>query len=152
VPFRKRQPHFYDEVVLSRVQLEMKIGNRERTDIIVFRADRPVTLTCYPAGPADVVQRVSPEDVEAAIEIKAAPSRAPKNNAVWERGDFARDIVKLSKLQKTAPHIRCFFVLLDKSVSVTGARSSEPPDESWRSGLDKVPAPPPKHSSRLGIY
>jgi hypothetical protein len=44
--------------------------------------------------------------------------------------------MKLHELQTNAPHICCFFVLLDMSLSVTGAKSSEPPDEeSWRSTL-----------------
>jgi hypothetical protein len=125
-------PHVHhEELWTSRVQLQMKVGGAKVTDIIVFRADRPVTLTCYDTGPADVVAKVCPEDVEAAIEIKAAPS--------WNRKDrrsFADDIEKLHELRtKAAPHLCCFFVLLDKSLSVPGATSSRLSDGSWRTTL-----------------
>jgi hypothetical protein len=130
VPKRPRQPHAHEEVLTNRVQLELKIGNRERTDIIVFRADRLVSLTCDPWGPAGVLANVVSEDVEAAIEIKFAPSRKPEC-----RQSFVDDVMKLHELQKRVRDIRCFFVLLDMSLSVTGAKSSEPPDESWRDTL-----------------
>lgn len=129
-PKRSRQPHVHEEVLISRVQLELKVGNTERTDIIVFGTDRLVTLTCDPAGPVAVLLNVCPDDVEAAIEIKCAPSRKPDC-----RRSIVEDVMKLHELQTRAPHIRCFFVLLDMSLSVPGATSSEPTDESWRSEL-----------------
>lgn len=122
--------HDHEEAKTNRVQLELKVGNTERTDIIVFRADRRVTLTGDPWGPAGALANVFPEDVEAAIEVKFAPSRKRQ-----DRDSFVADVVKLHELQTKAPHIRCFFVLLDMSLSVTGAKSKEPPDESWRDKL-----------------
>jgi hypothetical protein len=133
VPHRrlKQHPHIHQaEFKTSRVQLQMKVGGAKVTDIMVFRSDRLVTLTCGRAGPADVVARVSPDHVEAVIEIKAAPSSKRK-----DRQSFAEDIMKLHKLQSKARHLHCYFVLLDKSVSVSGATSKEPPDESWRDAL-----------------
>ncbi len=130
VPKGTRQLHVHEEFRTSRVQLELKVGNTERTDIIVFRADRLVTLTCDPCGPTGALANVFPEDVEAAIEIKATPSRKLEC-----RQSFVEDIMKLFELQTRVPHIRCFFVLLDMSLSVPGAMSSMPPLESWRSEL-----------------
>lgn len=133
-PGQKQQHHVHhEEFWTSRVQMQMKVSGAEVTDIIVFRADHPVTLTCWHTGPADVVAKVSPDDVEAAIEIKAAPSLNRK-----DRRSFAADVAKLHQLQCSVPLMRCFFILLDKSVSVAGATSSRPPDESWRSQLREL--------------
>lgn len=58
------------EFQTSRVPLELKVGGREKSDIVVFRADRKPRLTCWPAGPTDVVAKVEPDDVAAVIEMK----------------------------------------------------------------------------------
>lgn len=101
----------------SRVQLELKVGGKRRkSDIVVFRADRKPRLTCWPAGPTDVVAAIKPDDVEAVIEMKAAPSQA---NELRARIDD--DLQKLSELRAEHPQIQCYFVLIDKSVSVPGA-------------------------------
>jgi hypothetical protein len=104
------------EFQTSRVQLELKVGGPEKSDIVVFRADRRPRLTCWPAGPTDVVAKVEPDDVEAVIEIKAAPSQARE-----QRAAFADDILKLEELHAKHPQLACFFVLVDKSLSVPGA-------------------------------
>jgi hypothetical protein len=127
----KRPRHEHEEILTNRVQLELKVGNTKCSDIIVFRADRFVTLTGDPWGPAGALANVCPEDVEAAIEVKFVPSRKAEC-----RQSFVDDVMKLHELKTRAPHIRCFFVLLDMSLSVIGAKSSEPPDEeSWRCTL-----------------
>jgi hypothetical protein len=43
-----------------------------KPDIIVLR-DRPVILRCSVDGPADIQETLRVEDVEVAIELKAAP-------------------------------------------------------------------------------
>jgi len=112
----------------SRVQLELKVGGTKKSDVTVFRADRKPRLTCWPAGPTDVVAGVDPEDVEAVIEMKAAPSRAPE-----QRAAFADDIEKLDALRAKHAHLQCYFVLIDKSLPVPGA-ACDPlqPVGSWQ--------------------
>jgi hypothetical protein len=100
----------------SRVQLELKVGGTKKSDIVVLRADRKPRLTCWPGGPTDVVAAIEPDDVEAVIEMKAAPSRDPA-----QREAFRADIQKLDDLRGKHPHIQCYFVLIDKSLPVPGA-------------------------------
>jgi hypothetical protein len=66
--------------------------------------------------------------VEAVIEMKAAPSRSLKNQAA-----FVADIKKLDDLRVKHPHLQCYFVLIDKSLSVPGAGCDlgQSADESW---------------------
>jgi hypothetical protein len=112
----------------SRVQLEVKVGGTKKSDIVVLRADRKPRLTCWPGGPTDVVAAIAPDDVEAVIEIKAAPSRSLKNQAA-----FLTDIKKLDDLRAKHPHLQCYFVLIDKSLPVPGAVCDpcQSADESW---------------------
>jgi hypothetical protein len=112
----------------SRVQLELKVGGTKKSDIVVLRADRKPRLTCWPGGPTDVVAAIEPDDVEAVIEMKAAPSRAPE-----QRAAFVDDITKLDDLRGKHPHIQCYFVLIDKSLPVPGAACDPPQfaDETW---------------------
>jgi hypothetical protein len=112
----------------SRVQLELKVGGTKKSDIVVLRADRKPRLTCWPGGPTDVVAAIEPDDVEAVIEMKAAPSRSPKNRAA-----FVADVKKLDDLRAKHPHLQCYFVLIDKSLPVRGAVCDpcQPADESW---------------------
>src|SRR6516162_3195972 len=80
----KRPLHKYTkEFKTSRVQLELKISGTKKSDIVVLRPDRKPRLTCWPGGPTDVVAAIEPEDVEAAIEMKAAPSRNPGNQELF---------------------------------------------------------------------
>jgi hypothetical protein len=115
------------EFQTSRVQLELKVGGTLKSDIVIFRADRGPRLTCWAAGPTDVVAAVVPDDVEAVIEMKASPSRARE-----QREAFAEDITKLADLSTRYPHIECYFVLVDKSLSVAGATCDpSQADENW---------------------
>ncbi len=111
----------------SRVQLELKVGGILKSDIVIFQADRTPRLTCWAGGPTDVVAAVEPDDVEAVIEMKASPSRARE-----QREAFAEDVKKLADLRARYPHIQCYFVLVDKSLSVPGA-ACDPSraDGSW---------------------
>lgn len=114
----------------ARVQLEMRVGSAKRTDIVVLRADRQPQLTCYPPGPTDVVAALDPDDVEAVIEVKAAPSRVKV-----EPPRFAQDVIRLGELQARHRHMQAYFVLVDKSLSVPGATSVTPADDTWVSLL-----------------
>jgi hypothetical protein len=118
----------------SRVQLELKVGGRKKSDIVILRADRNPRLTCWPAGPTDVVAAIDPDDVEAVIEMKAAPSRAPE-----QREAFTDDIKKLDELRGKHPRIQCYFVLVDKSVPVPGASCdpSQSADDTWPLALPR---------------
>jgi hypothetical protein len=82
-------------------------------------------------GPADVVAGVQPDDVEAVIEMKAAPSTSFKNKEA-----FAADIRKLDDLRAKNSHIQCYFVLIDKSLPVPGATcdAGKYADECWLIG------------------
>jgi hypothetical protein len=119
---------FTNSFQTSRVQLESKVGGPEKSDLVVLRADPKPRLTCHAYGPTDVVAHIDPKDVEAVIEMKAAPSWYPKN-----RQKFAADMRKLSNLQTKSPGIQCYFVLIDKSVAVPGAASERcrSPEEEW---------------------
>ena len=112
----------------SRVQLESKIGGTKKSDVIVLRADRKPRLICWSAGPTDVVSAIEPSDVEAVIEMKAAPSRGRKDRAA-----FVADIGKLDELRAKHPDIECYFVLIDKSLPVPGAACdpSQSTDDTW---------------------
>ena len=110
----------------ARVQLELKVGSQERSDIVVLRPDKRPRLTCFPRGPTDVVAAIDPSDVEAVIEMKAGPSRG--NGKA-----FVADVRKLDKLCANHPHIQCYFVLIDKSLPVPGANCDpgQSADETW---------------------
>ena len=111
-----------------RVQLELKVGSREKSDLVVFRDRIKPVLSCWAGGPTDVVAKVDPRYVEAVIELKAAPSKSEK-----QRVAFAGDVEKLHRLRTKHPHIQCYFVLVDKAVSVPGATCDpwKPVDETW---------------------
>jgi hypothetical protein len=112
----------------SRVQMELKVGGTKRSDIVVLRADRKPRLTCWLGGPTDVVAAIEPTDVEAVVEMKAAPSRGDRNQAL-----FVADIAKLEVLRTKHPHIQCYFVLIDKALPVPGAVCDpcQSADETW---------------------
>ena len=90
----------------SRIQLESKVGGPKKCDIVVLRKGKNLQITCWPGGPTDVVAAIKPSDVEAVIEMKASPSRDPKN-----RRAFVADIRKLDDLRAKHRHLQCYFVL-----------------------------------------
>jgi hypothetical protein len=105
---------------IQRVQLEVKLGTgeaggSERSDLAVFKAGAPVTLTRFPNGALDIVSRVDPSAVECVVELKAACS-ADKA----QRHLFRKDIKKLWHLTASRG-MDCHFVLIDKSLVVLGA-------------------------------
>jgi hypothetical protein len=112
--------------------------------VIVLRADRKPLLTCWPGGPTDVVAAINRADVEAVIEMKAAPSRGPKNQTA-----FVTDINRLDDLRRKHSHIQCYFVLIDKALPVPGAAcdARQSPDESWPRKLPR----PLEDSLREGV-
>lgn len=143
-----KSPHQYAPgLFTSRVHLEMKVTGDLRCDVVVLRAERETVLTCYKSGPTDIVRRLRPDDVEAVVEIKAAPSRFP---GIGDQ--IASDIRKLGELQRKHPQISCFFVLVDKSISVPGAKSRTPlDDDRWRNLVSSTlkPHPTPSSTSRF---
>ena len=74
-------------------------------------------LICYPNGPGDVVATMNPEDISAAIEIKASPSVDPTQRMLYRK-----DVVRLLDLmkQETCRDIAAFFFVVDKSQSLFG--------------------------------
>ena len=116
VKSKSRLHHHAEEFKTSRVQLELKVGGKKRSDIVVLRAGCRPRLTCACNGATDVLAMINPADVEAVIEIKAAPSRGRK-----QPKRFRHDIMKLRKLRKNHPEVQCYFVLFDKSLPVPGA-------------------------------
>jgi hypothetical protein len=121
---RTNTRHSWQNPRTSRVHMEMSLGKKGRAgestkpDIVVLR-DRPVVLRCSVDGPADVQETLRVDDVEVAIELKAAPSQ----NGT-EAGKFARDVAKLASAQREHPHLRCFAVVIDKSISTPCASSN----------------------------
>jgi hypothetical protein len=123
--------HAWSAPRTSRVHLEMCFGSKGRAgewtkpDIIVLR-DRPVILRCSVDGPADIQETLRLEDVEVAIELKAAPSQNLR-----EAQKFAVDVAKLAKVQRKSPDLRCFAAVIDKSISVPCASSSAMRIADW---------------------
>jgi len=120
---RPNTRHAWSEPRTSRVHIEMCFGKKGRAgestkpDIIVLR-DQPVVLRCSVDGPTDVQETLGLDDVEIAIELKAAPSQ----NTAQARL-FVNDIEKLAKLQRAHRSLGCFAIVIDKSLSITGAYS-----------------------------
>ena len=110
----------------SRVHLESKIipGRTDRTDVAILRTDR-ATLTCV-GGPTDAILRIDPSDV-AAVELKVCPTSLRD-----QREACAKDLATLWELKRDAPHIHCFFVVVDQSIAVPGTENSRPPGACWR--------------------
>lgn len=103
---------------VDRVQLEAKVWQADsptsdRSDLVIFRSGRSVTLTRYPNGVLDIVSRVRADDVETVVELKAA--------CTFDKGQrhlFRQDIRKLWDLAPNAVFDR-HFVLIDKSLPVS---------------------------------
>jgi hypothetical protein len=130
----KSKPSPMPDWKADRVQLEAKIqteivvesdpvskaecgASPDRSDLVVLRADRPITLTRFTNGAFDIVARVLASDVECVVELKAACT-ADKT----QRHAFREDIKKLWSLAPDAPFAR-HFVLVDKSLPLPGMPS-----------------------------
>jgi len=128
---RSNTRHRWSEPRTSRVHLEMGFGQKgqagaaTRPDIVVLR-DHPVVLRCSVDGPADIQETLRVEDVEVAIELKAAPSQN-----VGEARKFADDVVKLARVQRVHRGLRCFAAVIDKSISIPCASSIGLRVEDW---------------------
>jgi hypothetical protein len=72
------------------------------------------------------VAAIEPDDVEAVIEMKAAPTQADEL-----RARIDDDLQKLTELRAEHPQIQCYFVLIDKSVSVPGASCDPSLAKKW---------------------
>jgi hypothetical protein len=142
---RPNTRHSWQSPRTSRVHMEMCFGKKGQAgkstqpDIVVLR-DRPVVLRCSVAGPADVQETLRVDDVEVAIEVKAAPSQNKK-----EARKFASDVVKLANTQRVHRHLRCFAVVIDKSVSTPCASSKGMRIADW---LGMVDASLGRHATR----
>jgi hypothetical protein len=102
---------------VDRVQLESKLWQAgstasDRSDLVIFRSERPVTLTRYPNGMLDIVSRVRAEEVEAVVELKAA--------CTFDKGQRHLFRLDIRKLWDLAPNVAFdrHFVLIDKSLPV----------------------------------
>lgn len=119
---------------VDRVQLEAKVWQAgsptgDRSDLVVFRSGRTLTLTRFPNGALDIVSRVRADDVETVVELKAA--------CTFDKGQrhlFRQDIRKLWDLAPNAGFDR-HFVLLDKSLPV----STTPPLPTRKRALQAAP-------------
>lgn len=99
---------------VQRVQMELKIGGQQRSDIVLLRSDGPIQITRYAQGHNDVVAAIRSEDVDAVIELKACCSA---DKAM--RHGCRLDIQKLGELP-AANAIRRYFVFIDKSLPMEG--------------------------------
>lgn len=133
----------------DRVQLESKIqteilresdsvseakyrASPDRSDLVVLRADRPITLTRFTKGAFDIVARLLALDVECVVELKAACT-ADKT----QRHAFREDIKKLWNLTPNAPFAR-HFVLVDKSLQLKGVPDLPRPKRKRKYSPDPV--------------
>jgi hypothetical protein len=116
----------------SRVHRELKLDAELKIDIAVLRANGAVEFVVHQNGPLDIIAPVRGEDLAAAIEIKAAPSRN-----MW--GAFRDDLAKLSSITAAYPACFGFFVALDKSLHLGGATSRVQPCEKWLESLVEDP-------------
>jgi hypothetical protein len=111
----------------SRVQLEMKIRGcacanpHGKTDIVLLRDVGPVSLTCHAFGPGDIISSIMPNDVHAAIEVKACPS-----SMGGERAKCIADVEKLFSLIASHPHISSHLIFLDKSLAIPNIADLHP--------------------------
>lgn len=70
-------------------------------------------------GPTDVLKILPTDDVGVVIEIKAGPTCLSGTNKA-----INKDIEKLKRLLRCAPHVHCFLVIIDKALSL-GVGSGE---------------------------
>lgn len=139
----------------QRVQLAMKLqrsdGSWIELDGVVLHAEPHINvLQHHTSSPGDVIAQLRPQDVAAAIEVKASPSGAQQCQA------YARDVVRLHDIAKsfgTSGH----FVLLDKSLVLYGAKgrsNTNVPNinAGALSPLRICPTPPPKPNTAVEIW
>ena len=125
----------------SRVHVESKLlpNDNQRFDVAVLN-DTQATLTCA-RGPTDIIYRLEGADVVAAIELKVLPTTLAQ-----EARACAKDLHKLSKLQKLYPNIAAFFLLADQAMSVPGATGGPGGNHNWKqhvNGMDEHSSAPP---------
>ena len=123
------------QTTTSRVALEMKIRSKSSepvtvTDIVILQSKNPAILQWRNGGPGDVVSQISPEQVIAAIELKASPATPA------ERTRYIKDINKLIAL--TDIGIFGFFVHINKSISLYGNHQKKPQDYTECLTLDEL--------------
>lgn len=103
---------------VDRVQLELKVDGAKRTDLIVLSCGEkhPVTLTRAKYGALDIQASLSSSDIDAIVEIKAAPSMSKNQEG------FRKDVVKLLAAgERTVTRgipWGIHFLLVDKAISV----------------------------------
>ncbi len=131
---RKSRPARGRKPTTNRVQLEMHISgekpsSKTRFDIVVLRSNRPIELTWCTGGAGDVAAKIRPEDVLAAIEVKASPSSHRS-----QRNAYEKDLTRLAGL--VSHEIHGFFVFADKSSGLYRLNPSEvAPPEYWPKGV-----------------
>jgi hypothetical protein len=137
--------HLWKDPRTSRVHREGCLGKKGTSgyvnvDIVVFR-DGLVTLNCHRDGPTAMQETVRIDELEAAIEIKNAPSL---NGA--EASKFAADVARLAHLQSQHPQLLCYAVVIDQAISLPGIAQGARDPRDWLSlvqGLDRHPQRPP---------
>lgn len=107
----------------SRVHAEVKLGNgKERFDLVILR--NRLAHFQVKRGLTDVLASIPLEDVEAVIEVKAAPLNHPS----IEEG-IRSDLNKLSKLRNHDLELLRVLVVIDKSLSLGLAENAEDSDQ-----------------------
>lgn len=117
-----------------RIQHEMKVAEgKEKSDIVVLKAEHHVSLSREKMGALDVVAAIPARDVEAVIEVKAACSADRE-----QRHLFRKDVSKLHRLSLSATDgdFEMHFVLFDKSIPVGIDLLKDNPDPymQWEKG------------------
>ena len=107
---------------IYRIQLEIQTSIGKH-DIVVFEERekiKPVVLTGGDNGVLDILQSgICPNDLEAVIEVKAAPSKNSDK-------EMANDVLKLLNLLRASNSIHAHFVNIDKSVTPPNYVSRHP--------------------------
>jgi hypothetical protein len=130
-PHSKHSHTFPAAMRTSRVQRELKI-EEWKLDSALLRADGDVEFKVHANGPLDILASTRGDDLVAAIEVKAAPSRN-----MW--GAFRDDLAKLSSITSIYPKCHGFFLAFDKSIALGGSSSKISATERWLEEL--VPDP-----------
>jgi hypothetical protein len=140
--------HDWEGPKTARVHRESCIGRKGsgdkvvNIDIVVCR-EGVVTLQCHQHGPTALQEPVQLQDLAAVIEIKNAPSM---NGG--EATKFAADVTKLGRFQQQNPHLLCYAVVVDQSISLPSASSRRARPRDWLALVEAlqphtvVPAPP----------
>lgn len=133
----------------SLVHAEVKLGGDEkkgnekaRVDLVVLNDMVELKIK---RGMTDVQASIRPKDVAAVIELKAAPFG-------WMREGIKKDLKKMSHLLERVPNLKCFLVIIDKSISLGLADDGQEDSRRIRKLEGFLKKIVKRHSEAVRIY